>query len=147
MPQDGNRSRVPPSPQRALGLRALPLPAERLAQTQPPLCSRIWKFPLCSRELKHRSSLVPLWPVCLGSRNSHRIKYRWEHHATTDENETPAGWCTKLALTNSFLLDIQYSSQFPPKTRRTLISPKSSCGGNKRGTWGSQPLDHSTALA
>ena len=51
MPQDGNRSRVPPSPLRALGLRALPLPAERLAQTQPPLCSRIWKFPLCPESL------------------------------------------------------------------------------------------------
>lgn len=59
-----------------------------------------------------------------GSRNSHRCKYRWEHHATADENKTSAGPCPrKLALTNSFLLDIQYSSQFPPKTLLTLISP------------------------
>lgn len=38
--------------------------------TIPSLCSRIPKFPLFLRELKHLSSTDLLWPVCPGSWNS-----------------------------------------------------------------------------
>lgn len=144
MPQDGNRSRVPPSPQSS---RPACIPSS---------CRGWRRHSLLFVQESGSSHCVP---------ESLNTSHHWSSHGqsalgpgnptdanvdgtpiTTDENRTPAGPCAKLALTSSFLLHVQYSSQFPPQALRTLMSPKPSCGGNRRMTWWSQPLDHSTAL-
>ena len=92
--------------------------------------------PTVSRELKHRSSLVLPWPVCLWSRNSHRCKYRWDHHATTDASEMPAGPCTKLALTNSFCWIYSIPHNFHPKLCKPLLPPSPAVMGTRGGHGG-----------
>lgn len=94
------------------------------------------EVPTVSRELKHRSSSVLPWPVCLWSRNSHRCKYRWDHHATTDASEMPAGPCTKLALTNSFCWIYSIPHNFHPKLCKPLLPPSPAVMGTRGGHGG-----------
>lgn len=97
-----------------------PLCREVDTDTVSSLCPRTPKFLLFSMELKHLSSLVPLWPVGPGSSNSQIQIYRRDHHdPPRDKNWIPTGLYTKLALTNSVLWNIHYFSQLPPKTPLT----------------------------
>lgn len=74
----GNMS--PPSHQRVLCPLGIPLPAERIAQTQSTLIVQESHNSLCFLESLNRSTDLP-WLVFPGSWNSYRQKpYRYDHH-------------------------------------------------------------------